>query len=386
MPIVNLTTSYLGIIPPNDPVVTFVSATGSSITVNITNPNEYSVKAYYGHTNPNPILNTTISANSNQNVTVSGLTVGTNYTIYVYLENTENNSTSTTVSVLASTPAELYAFTSHMFTNAGATGINGPTLSQCQGAYSSTSWASNSNFFTVTGSFSGIQIWTVPATGNYRINANGARGGNNSGYSRTGGNGARMQGDFALNQGDKIKIMVGQMGTDISSTCDGTGGGGGTWVTTELNTQLVVAAGGGGAGTSSNGSQGSNSSGSNVAGTFGTTACSDVNRGYGGASTTNNSTNPWYPNAEAYSFTNGGRGGTNPRTSGFNGGFGGGGTGGLGGGGGGGHSGGNGGSLTSCDCTQATGGSGGLSFNSGSNQVNSSGNNSGHGFVTITKL
>jgi len=328
MPIVNLTTSFLGIIPPNNPVVTFVSATGDSITVNITNPNEYSVKAYYGHTNPNPTLNTTISANSNQNVTVTGLTAGTNYTIYVYLENTENNSTSTTVSVLSSTPSELYAFTSHTFSSAGVTGIDGPNLTQVRSAYTSQSWAQNSSFLNVTG---GIQYWTVPVSGNYRILAVGGSGGsgNNSGPGR----GAAMRADVSLTQGEIIRILVGQGGARGESSCD-PGGGGGTFVIrTPYNTTnsiLVIAGGGAGGGSaqfgsSTKGGDGltTNAGGSGQNGTSGGTGGNGGTCGYGspGAGFTGNGCQPSWGsfagvnNGVSRSFTNGGQGASSTQAS-----------------------------------------------------------------------
>jgi hypothetical protein len=377
MPIVNLTTSFLGIIPPNNPVVTFVSATGDSITVNITNPNEYSVKAYYGHTNPNPTLNTTISANSNQNVTVSGLTAGTNYIIYVYLENIENNSISNTVSVLGSTPAELYGFTTFTFTNAGATGRNGPTLAQCRTAYSSTSWTQNNSFFNMT--TQGIQEWKVPATASYTIEAAAARGGFN------GGAGARMIGTFSLTEGEVIRILVGQMGESSSPG----GGGGGTFVVRSPynSTAAALVCAGGGSGNGNYGFQ--NGRTETTGGTGGASGGSSGNggsagsRGSGGGGLLSNGGN-YNEDIFGRGFVNGGIGG-GPRTScsfTSNGGFGGG-SGGSGncihnGGAGGGYSGGGGSSNT-------VSGSGG-SYNSGLNQSNTAGINNNHGYVTITKL
>jgi hypothetical protein len=388
MPIINLTTSYLGIIPPNDPVVTFVSATGSSITVNITNPNEYSVKAYYGHTNPNPTLNTTISANSNQNVTVSGLTAGTNYTIYAYLENTENNSKSITVSVLASTPSELYAFTTFTFTNAGVTGGSGPTLAQLRSSYSSSSWTQNNDYFNIT--TQGIQLWTVPATGNYIITARGAQGGGTSyGDGRAGGLGAVMVGTFNLTQGQKIKILVGQMGGVQSNYSSyGGGGGGGTFVATQDNIPLIVAGGGGGATgngsstnstinalTSTSGQQGGSSGG--AGGTNGGGGGQGSGAPNGGGGFIGNGVGSYVAN----SFINGGTGSGSctPGAEGFGGGSGSCG----GGGGGGGYSGGGGGG--NCCGGSTGGGGGGGSYNNGSNQNNSISNTS-HGNVVIQRL
>src|SRR3954469_25649317 len=58
------------------------------------------------------------------------------------------------------------------FTTCGATGINGPTQAQANTAYASTNLA---GLVTVQGL--GIQQWTVPSTGAYRIETYGAQGG-----------------------------------------------------------------------------------------------------------------------------------------------------------------------------------------------------------------
>lgn len=55
-----------------------------------------------------------------------------------------------------------------------------------------------------------------------------------------------MRGDFELQQGQTLKILVGQMGK-IGTHYD-TGGGGGTFVALADNTPLIVAVGGGSAG------------------------------------------------------------------------------------------------------------------------------------------
>ena len=61
---------------------------------------------------------------------------------------------------------------------------------------------------------SGIQQWTVPYTGRYRIEAVGAAGGYNA-YDNSAqyrGRGARMVGTFNLTEGEIIQILVGQEG------------------------------------------------------------------------------------------------------------------------------------------------------------------------------
>jgi hypothetical protein len=99
------------------------------------------------------------------------------------------------------------------FTNAGATGRYGPTQSQVNSAYSGTVLAGK-----VTIRTRGIQEWTVPHTGTYRITATGAQGGSRVG---TGGKGAIIRGDVYLTEGTVLKIIMGQEGGN-----DGSGGGG----------------------------------------------------------------------------------------------------------------------------------------------------------------
>ncbi|MDG2198941.1 MAG: Ig-like domain-containing protein, partial [SAR324 cluster bacterium] len=127
------------------------------------------------------------------------------------------------------------------FTNAGATGRLGPTQAQINTAYLSTNLAG-----AVTINTQGIQEWTVPTTGTYRIEAYGAQGGTINGYS--GGKGVVMKGEIPLNAMEKLRIAVGQQGTGAGN---GAGGGGGSYVAkgSALNsaTPIIVAGGGGGA-------------------------------------------------------------------------------------------------------------------------------------------
>ena len=98
---------------------------------------------------------------------------------------------------------------------------------------------------------SGIQRWAVPYTGDYRIEAIGAAGGYDRGYSRYSrsgryrGRGARMIGTFYLFKGETIQILVGQQG-GINRNYYSSGGGGGTFVVRGSNTPLIIAGGGGG--------------------------------------------------------------------------------------------------------------------------------------------
>jgi hypothetical protein len=128
----------------------------------------------------------------------------------------------------------LYSFTTATFTSGGQTGQSGPNVSQMRNGIGNPSWSSYLN----QGNYQGYQDWTVPQTATYRIAAYGAGGYAYYGYA---GNGCRMQGDFALTQGEIITIVVGQDGRGSSYG----GGGGGTFVVRKSNnTPLVVAAGG----------------------------------------------------------------------------------------------------------------------------------------------
>ena len=122
----------------------------------------------------------------------------------------------------------LYSFSSHTFTNCGATGKNGPTLSNCTSAYSP-SWTDNTNYFNVP-SNAGIQYWTVPSTGSYQIEVWGAQGGRGGVDDPIveGGSGAKIRGTISLTQGTVMKILVGQKGLG-GGNMKGGGGGSSSW-------------------------------------------------------------------------------------------------------------------------------------------------------------
>jgi len=287
---------------------------------------------------------------------------------------------------VTATPA-LYPFSSATFTPGGATGREGPNITQARSAVGQ-AWATNY----LNMSTNGIQIWTIPEDGTYRITAVGAAGG--EGLNNPKGNGASMRGDFTLTGGDTIKILVGQLGIGDASGVGG--GGGGSFVVGSSNSVLVTAGGGGGGDQgsgSSAGGDGQTSSGGQSSRTDG--AVSGGSSGYGGsaASTTEFSgsggggmigsgASGHSSSSGGISFASGGIGGFGNS----NGGFGGGGGSGLGtdnaGGGAGGYSGGGGGLSGG----SAGGGGGGGSFNNGSNTASSSGVNSGDGSVVITLL
>lgn len=235
---------------------------------------------------------------------------------------------------------------------------------------------------TSTGRSGTIQTWTVPKTDTYTIEAWGAQGGSSSTYA--GGKGARMRGEFNLNSGDVVKIIVGQKGNSAASTSYSGGGGGGTYVWINgATTPLLVAGGGGGAGY--------NSPASTVHAVVGTSSPS-VSSGCGGSSGGSGGNAGaegaggagWSGNGSDYSTTayggaspaNGGVGGSGYSSTGGDGGFGGGGGSHHGGGGGGGYSGGG------CGSHQYSGGGAG-SYNAGANPSNTAAVRTGHGLVTI---
>ena len=126
-----------------------------------------------------------------------------------------------------------------VFTNLGASGRYGPTS---LGSH----YRGQDHDGQVTLS-SGIQQWTVPYTGDFKVEAIGAAGGYGT-YSNNGqyrGRGARMIGTFNLFKGEIIRILVGQEG-GINLADYASGGGGGTFVVRGSNTPLIVAGGGGG--------------------------------------------------------------------------------------------------------------------------------------------
>lgn len=274
-----------------------------------------------------------------------------------------------------------YPFVSFTFTNGTQTGNSGPSLSNLLASYDTTAnpWLTNTEFFNESG---GIQLWTVPSSGTYRIEAWGA-GAN----ARQGGNGARIRGDFDLTGGEIIRILVGQHPFPFN-TSNGGAAGGSFVVRTPYNTNesILVIAGGGGGGhnngiqpnshgrTFTSGGQGTNSGAGGTGGQGGVGQAGQGGAGFfgnGGVGTSSSGPVP-------QSFVNGGTGGVNSTNVG---GFGGGGShGNTHGGGGGGYSGGGG-----TNSSPWHGGGGG-SYNNGANQDNEAGVRTGNGQIVITRL
>ncbi len=137
---------------------------------------------------------------------------------------------------------ELYAFSTHTFSTCGSTGRTGPTLSACRSAYT-TSW-DETDFFAMD--TAGVQLWTVPQTGLYRIIARGASGGRST-ASVARANGAEVTATIRLVAGDVLKVLVGQRGDSNATHGNESGGGGGSFVVTANDVALIVAGGAGGA-------------------------------------------------------------------------------------------------------------------------------------------
>ena len=126
-----------------------------------------------------------------------------------------------------------------MFTNLGKIGSEGP---KSIGSH----YKDQDHNEQVTVS-SSILVWTVPRTGEYRIEAIGASGGfSEDSIIKTGGRGARMIGNFNLAKYEIIHVLVGQKGGKGNSNPKTAGGGGGTFVVKENNKPLIIAGGGGG--------------------------------------------------------------------------------------------------------------------------------------------
>ena len=290
----------------------------------------------------------------------------------------ESNSSNAVIIPAEANTAEVFTFT-----NCGATGRIGPTEAQIQAEYNGT----NLQGLVTTGWKAGYQKWTVPATGDYWIEAIGAKGGDSGTY-RVGGKGAFLRGKFSLSLGQELNIIVGQQGEN-SGNLEGAGGGGGSFVVADTNNTVLLSAGAGGGAGRENGIDASVSSGGIATGNY--TASSngeggkgDQTSGGGGGFLTNGSISSPHLGQGGKSYQDGALGGT-PGHSGAKGGFGGGGSVHASwwdwGGGGGGFSGGSGGSGG--DNSTGFNGGGGGSSNAGSNKQSSEGLGGGHGVVRI---
>lgn len=330
--------------------------------------------------------------------------VSTGYQGY---SNSDNKRRRGNIIIPPSPPVDFSSFT---FTTGGKTGRTGPSLAQLRASYDTTTYSwllDDTQFSMIT---NGIQLWTVPATGTYRITAKGAQGAPTE--ASAGGRGAIITGDFSLTAGEKIQILVGQTASVASGRLyRSSAGGGGTFVvkytgvTNIVDDILVIAGGGGGTGSSpidpqseaQTGTSGGRARANNlnqggVGGTNGSgggIGNASAN-GAGGGFLTNGTTSSL---ASGLSFLNGGLGGaTNTTYAPEGGGFGGGGAPNNGDlnrfSGGGGYSGGGASNTLGSAAQSNAGGGGGGSYNAGTNQSSASGadGNFGAGSVIIELL
>jgi hypothetical protein len=207
-----------------------------------------------------------------------------------------------------------------VFTTCGQTGRFGPSAAQCATEYASVPAIRDRVSVTA-----GIQTWTAPVAGTYRIEAWGAEGGGRiySGSHCTGGLGGYASGDITLTAGQAIKILVGQKGGSIDDHItrgqgDGLGlngaGGGGSFVATNANLPLIVAGGGGGRHPDQAGCADGTIHGGHAG--YGTTQGGGVQQdgdsGAGGGGFSSNGAGDWgeqHNNDPGRSFVNGGQGG-----------------------------------------------------------------------------
>jgi len=149
----------------------------------------------------------------------------------------------------------LYEFSTHTFNSCGVSGQNGPSYSDCLGAYNTeNNWHIDESYYSMH--TQGIQVWTVPRTGEYQITAQGASGSTNI-YAYSASYGAVQRATVELELGQKLLLLVGQVGVSNTTHGNENGGGGGTFVVVDNNYTvtnltsdleiLIVAGGGGGA-------------------------------------------------------------------------------------------------------------------------------------------
>lgn len=111
----------------------------------------------------------------------------------------------------------LYKFTEFTFRNCNVVGREGPSKNKCLEYYNANNlslirWWNDISYFDMSLD-SGIQIWTVPATGIYDITIAGAGGGRSYGSeTKTEGFGIQFDTSARLIKGDKYRILVGQRG------------------------------------------------------------------------------------------------------------------------------------------------------------------------------
>lgn len=221
----------------------------------------------------------------------------------------------------------LYVFSEFTFETCNKTGRHGPTQADCYNFYD-LGWPVHNdprlklllNYDGGKLNPQGIQRWLVPQTGEYKFRVYGADATN-----RRGGTGDIIETRFRLNEGEIIKILVGQRPYPYNNK-NGCGAGGTFVVRSPYNTldSILVVAGGGGGGHNTYGNNihkhgggavgaaGGNGTDNKYGGTHGlggTPAQGSAGAGFKGDGT-------FYPygGEDAKSFINGGVGGRGRHT------------------------------------------------------------------------
>lgn len=212
-------------------------------------PVTYSVES--GSLPPNTTLNA-LTGNISGTLPGTGVLTGdTTYTFTAGATDSSGNMTPRNFNIIVkNSVGQLYDFITHTFTSGTSANMYGPSLSTIQGLYT-TSWESDTDLFDLYMTQNGYQLWTVPASGTYTIQARGARGGGASSY----GYGADVTITANLSVNQKLVIIPGLPGHAGNSSENNPGGGGGSFVFLATSTgdplvddTLLVAAGGGGGG------------------------------------------------------------------------------------------------------------------------------------------
>jgi len=180
----------------------------------------------------------------------------------------------------------LYVFSNFTFTNGNIVGRVSGNTAQFLANYSNVgnTWITDSNYYRVT--TPGYQVWTVPQTATYEIEAAGSRSGLNTYAGNTFGYGAIVRGRFSLNRGTNITIAVGSFSANTTNNgaYSGAGGGGGTFVVvTDTGNPLIIGGGGGGSGRYTSSQDSNSSTKLGVNGTTTTYGTSSRNAPFGNA-------------------------------------------------------------------------------------------------------